>query len=425
MSMSVARPPGWCSPATTRTSVVSTGSRSWTSLTQPPPLRSGLCRFPHFENEDVDACGDTLLVSNDRGTRDVGAILYVVDISDPATPSLLSETPIGWTGESGIRGGGHIANFVTDDCRWVWLDGGDKVDVVDLKDRAAPVHVGRFESAASLSDAFKVTHDTEKDSKGNLWSVGGGGAAGYKMTDDPLAPKLLGVTGSEAVNDDFTAQEGNLNDFILHNSQRRGKKLLVTEEDYIDMEGEDAGTGQCNGQGRFETYSLKGLKKKGKIKSLDTWETELNGMFTDGSADSKSPVTANCSSHWFDAHHGVAAIGWYEQGVRFVDYSNPKDLRQVGYYVPANGSVWAAYWSPTDPNHEIVYSADVYRGIDVLRISKGGSSAKTVTAPILDEWFGDVSTAIVGKLAASDTFGWACPIFTVAPTTGLPTAIRP
>ena len=73
-------------------------------------------------------------------------------------------------------------------------------------------------------------------------------------------------------------------------------------------------------------------------------------MFTDGSVDSKAPVTVNCSSHWFDAKGGIAAIGWYEQGVRFLDYRTPTDVKQVGYYIPANGSTWAAYWSPTDPN---------------------------------------------------------------------------
>jgi hypothetical protein len=66
-------------------------------------------------------------------------------------------------------------------------------------------------------------------------------------------------------------------------------------------------------------------------------------MFTSGAVDSKGPVTVNCSSHWFDAQDGVAAVGWYEQGVRFLDYRTPTDIKQVGYYIPANGSTWAAY----------------------------------------------------------------------------------
>ena len=65
---------------------------------------------------------------------------------------------------------------------------------------------------------------------------------------------------------------------------------------------------------------------KGAITPVDTWETELNGMFTSGAVDSKAPVTVNCSSHWFDAKDGVATVGWYEQGVRFLDYRTPSDI---------------------------------------------------------------------------------------------------
>jgi hypothetical protein len=42
---------------------------------------------------------------------------------------------------------------------------------------------------------------------------------------------------------------------------------------------------------------------------------------------------------------------------------------RVGYYIPAKGSTWASYRSPTDPNGEVVYTTDVYRGGDVLRIT--------------------------------------------------------
>ena len=123
-------------------------------------------------------------------------------------------------------------------------------------------------------------------------------------------------------------------------------------------------------------------------------------MFTGGAVDSKAPVTVNCSSHWFDAKDGIAAVGWYEQGVRFLDYRTPTDITQVGYYIPANGSTWAAYWSPTDPNGEIVYTADAYRGVDVLRIDGGGLTGKKVKAPVRDEWFGSPTADAVVVPAA-------------------------
>ena len=236
--------------------------------------------LPHFENEDVDLCGNVLMVVNDRATSDLGAILYVVSIANPTTPTVAAVLPLGLTGSG--RGSGHIANFVKPDCSQAWIDGGDHVEVVDLSVPTAPRSLGKFESAAADSDAFRVSHDTELDSTGTVWNVGGGGAAGYRLTANPLAPQLLGTTGDAGRN------PSPYNDFILHNSQRRGKTLLVTEEDYVDTD--EVPPGGCRGQGKFETWDVSRLET-GAITPQDTWETELNGMFTDGSVDSKAPVT--------------------------------------------------------------------------------------------------------------------------------------
>jgi hypothetical protein len=363
------------------------------------PTVVGALPLPHFENEDVDLCGNTLIVVNDRVTRDLGSVMYVVSIADRTSPKIAAVLPLGLTGGSG-RGSGHIANFVTADCSQAWVDGGDHVEVVDLSNPAAPRSLGKFESAASKSTAFRVSHDTERDSTGTVWNVGGGGAAGYRLTANPLAPALLGTTGTPGVN------PSPYNDFILHNSQRRGKTLLITEEDYIDTS--EVPPGGCRGQGKFETWDLSGLAK-GAITPLGTWETELNGMFTGGAVDSKAPVTVNCSSHWFDAQSGIAAVGWYEQGVRFLDYRTPAAIKQVGYYIPANGSTWAAYWSPTDRNGQVVYTADAYRGVDVLRIDGGGRNATTTKAPVPKSWLGSSASAS-DVFVPHPTFGFMCPL---------------
>jgi hypothetical protein len=362
------------------------------------PHVAGVLPLPHFENEDVDLCGDTLLVVNDREAQDLGSIMYVISIADPTTPFVTAVLPLGLTGSG--RGSGHIANFVKTDCSQAWVDGGDHVEVVDLTVPSAPRSLGKFESAASMSDAFKLSHDSELDSTGTVWNVGGGGAAGYRLTANPLAPQLIGTTGAAGAN------PSPYNDFILHNSQRRGKTLLLTEEDYIDTD--EVPPGGCRGQGKFETWDLSRLNS-GTITPQDTWETELNGMFTGGAVDSKAPVTVNCSSHWFDAKAGVAAVGWYEQGVRFLDYRTPTDIAQVGYYIPANGSTWAAYWSPTDPNGEVVYTADAYRGVDVLKIDGGGLTGKKVKAPVRDEWFGSPA-ADSPSFQPHSTYGFMCPV---------------
>jgi hypothetical protein len=366
------------------------------------PEVAGALALPHFENEDVDLCGNVLIVVNDREAKDLGSIMYVIDISAPTSPQIDAILPLGLTGSG--RGSGHIANFVKPDCTQTWVDGGDHVEVVDLTDPAAPHSLGKFASAAADSAAFNVSHDTELDSTGTVWNVGGGGAAAYRLTTSPLNPQLLATTGDAGRN------PSPYNDFILHNSQRRGGTLLVTEEDYIDTD--EVPPGGCRGQGKFETWDISGLSS-GSIRPQGTWETELNGMFTGGSVDSKAPVTVNCSSHWFDAKNGVAAVGWYEQGVRFLNYTRPKTIQQVGYYIPANGSTWAAYWSPTDPNGEIVYTADAYRGVDVLKIDGGGVTGKKVTAPVPSSWFGtqaSPTSSFSDSFQSHPIFGFVCPV---------------
>src|SRR5215210_7453504 len=47
------------------------------------PRPVGALPLPHFENEDVDLCGNTLLVVNDRATRDIGSLMYVISIANP------------------------------------------------------------------------------------------------------------------------------------------------------------------------------------------------------------------------------------------------------------------------------------------------------------------------------------------------------
>jgi len=41
-----------------------------------------------------------------------------------------------------------------------------------------------------------------------------------------------------------------------------------------------------------------------------------------------------CSAHYFDERDGIVAQGWYQQGTRFLDVSDPTDIRQIGYFIP-------------------------------------------------------------------------------------------
>jgi hypothetical protein len=132
---------------------------------------------------------------------------------------------------------------------------------------------------------------------------------------------------------------------------------------------------------------------------MNQWKTEVSGApFVSGN---KAPVTANCSSHWFQERGGIAAVGWYEQGMRLLDVRNPKKIKQVGYWLPPNAVTWGAYWI----NDEIVYTADVGRGIDILRV-KSSNGAPSVIAPIRASWLG--AGPRVDLVKATQRWKWAC-----------------
>ena len=143
--------------------------------------------------------------------------------------------------------------------------------------------------------------------------------------------------------------------------------MAVTEEDYTRP--------GCEGQGSLQTWQITDERN-----SDGTQQAEAAGPVDhraerarDAGAAARRPP-ANCSAHWFDEDGGLVAQGWYDQGVRFLDISNPGQIRQVGYYA-TGGSFWAAYFAPSDPKREIVYALDTAGGIDVLHIDRGAGAS--------------------------------------------------
>ena len=357
------------------------------------PAEVGRLPLPHFENEDVDLGGDILLISNDAAEST--GILYVIDISDPTSPTIRSAFPMGGNPVEG--GPGHTASCILD-CRFAWVTDGGAIKVIDLRDPDAPVDMGTFETPAGGGIA---THDVQVDGDGYPWVVGFGGAAAYELpkgyAGDGLG-RLVLTTDSDGESTYLTelglGDGSKPNDYILHNSLRRAGSsvLYVTEEDYTRP--------GCRGAGSFETWTVdtKGRKKLDEEQShvLDMWQTELL-------ADAAQPA-AMCSAHYFDEHGGIVAQAWYQQGTRFLDVSDPTDIRQIGYFVPPGALTWAAYFAPGDETGRTVYVLDAVHGITVLHLGgPGAGEAATVRAPVLPEW-----TAPLDGATASSTFGTAC-----------------
>ena len=386
-------------------------------ISQPgAPVELGRLPLPHFENEDVDLGGNILLISNDAAES--RGILYIIDISDPAAPELLSFLDMGGNPVEG--GAGHTASCVLR-CKFAWVTDGGGIRVIDLRDPAQPKSVGTY--ALPQEGLINITHDVQKDRSGLYWVASYGGTFAYRLPDgyDPAKHKLGNLVtrtdgrGLSTYEQHFGTNDGtNWNDYIHHNSERSasGSVLYITEEDYNRP--------TCRGAGSFQTWAVP-LNRSGDpngkpLFPLDSWAPE---HLSDGTV-----ATAMCSAHYFDVKDNLVAQGWYEAGLRFLDVSDPRNIRQIGYYIPPNAMTWAAYFTPTDPTGRIVYVLDASHGIDVLKISRparGPLSSprrpcrstrdcrqqrpRTATAPTRPEWYTTQPRGI-----ADPRFGYACRI---------------
>ncbi|MDQ3936326.1 MAG: hypothetical protein M3340_17035, partial [Actinomycetota bacterium] len=345
------------------------------------PRKIGSLSLPHFENEDVDLGGDILLISNDPSEGK--GILYVISIKDPANPVILSTfdtgTIFGSEGEvffgTPTRGTGHTASCIQG-CRYVYLAGtAAGIDIVDLTNPAAPKFAGNVRVEEATGGL--ATHDVQVDGEGLAWIVGAGGTAAYDVTD-PKKPKLVHRT-----NDQGKSRYGveptdgkSLNDFIHHNSHRLNNSSIVTappgsdpaaESSVVVVTEEDYNRPTCDGAGQVETWQIGDDRI---LRPLDDYVVPVD------------PARASlCSAHYFDERSGLLAQGWYEAGTRFLDVTNPGDIRPVGYWIPEKNMTWSVYYPPTDPSGELVYSLDHARGIDVLRIERAAPVARVEPPP--------------------------------------------
>jgi hypothetical protein len=175
------------------------------------------------------------------------------------------------------------------------------------------------------------------------------------------------------------------NDFIHHNSFRpnaeafvpdaepslaNGNVLLVTEEDYEQVD--------CTKAGSFQTWWVKRLDgTPDAIVPLDKVEVADLGSFP-------LPVGGFCSAHWFDFHpSGIVTVGFYGGGTQLVDIRDPRDIKPYGHAVWGASEVWDSYWVPdynhrdvrTDRKTNIAYSVDLVRGLDVYTVDLPGQAA--------------------------------------------------
>src|SRR5215211_4941321 len=359
---------------------------------------------------------------------------YVISYADPSDLQQIGdfvELPVGHTTSS------------IEDCNYVWTGGparltpggrgdGRPIWVTNLKD---PAHPETFPNPIDLGRNDGLTdysHDVDVDSSGVAWVSGRGGLTGYATRGewrDPKTDTVREATPWDPVLVAGGVVQGGSNgvaqpktDFI-HNSTRPlngevhasdvpdGNIALMTEEDFTEP---------CDQRGRIVaadiTSSLGGEgatnstpDDKFRMKALDSLHPAINRSARGTSA----PITSY-SAHYFELSGSTLAAAWYGEGLRVIDASDARNLRQVGYYYvtgtdratnPSSLS-WDTAW-----RGDLVHLFDMDRDIEILRL-KGGA-AHAARLPTVRE-----PRARADRLAAVSIEGLTagslvCPLFTM------------
>ncbi len=316
-----------------------------------------------------------------------GQEVVVVDVTDPASPRI--------RGRAAATTSTHTVACVDDtDCRYAYTAGNSSTQsfsILDFTDPDNPREVDADPAVEGVQPFTSPTagHKWNFDDAGYGTHTGFDGSAVFDVSD-PLRPELVTTTGEAGKGTD-PAFAG-YNDFIHHNSFRpnaerfvagaepsfaNGNVLLVTEEDYVDVDCATAGSFQA-----WHVTSLSGAPSA--IRPLDKVELADLGSYP-------LPVGAFCSAHWFDVHpSGIAAVGFYGGGLQLVDARDPRDLKPYGHAVWGASEVWDAYWVPayskrgvaTSKKTNIVYTVDLVRGLDVYTVDLPGGTESEPLLPL-------------------------------------------
>jgi hypothetical protein len=367
---------------------------------------------------------------------------YVISYADPAHLKQvgdLVELPVG-----------HTTSCI-DDCRFVWTGGparrddlaylgdftpggrgdGRPIWVTDLRD---PSHPKTFPNPIDLGRNDGLTdysHDVDVDKKGFAWVSGRGGLLGYAThgkwrdpkTDSvrratPWDPVLVaggGLPGGDA----GVAQPQT--DFIHNSTRPVGGKVRAAgvPKDHVALMTEEDFTEPCDQGGRIVaadiTSSLGGEGAVGSTPEHPFRMTALDSFHPARNApDSSSKVLPDCSAHYFELSGSTLAAAWYGEGLRIIDASDARDLRQVGYYYvtatdpAANPSSlsWDTAW-----RGDLVYLFDMDRGIEILRL-KGGPARSARLASVREPARRVDRLAAVPVRASTGDGALICPLFT-------------
>ena len=311
---------------------------------------------------------------------------------------------------------GHTATCI-DDCNYIWTGGparrndlaylgpftpgargdGRPIWVTDLRNPARPRVFGQPIDLWRNDSLTDYSHDVNVDERGIAWVSGRGGIRGY-ATEGRWRDPLMNITREAEPWDPILVAGGGVGGTaqptgFMHNSLRpvdgsteadgvrRGNVLIGTEEDF---------TTPCEASGRVVfsdiTDSLGGEPAANSTPESPYRMTPLDSFHPTDTGEAVEE-SLGCSAHYFELSGSTLGVAWYGQGLRLLDVSDARDVRQIGYYRvtgtdpetnPSSNS-WDLAW-----RGRYAYLFDMDRGIEILKLRRSTASSarmRSVRAP--------------------------------------------
>lgn len=328
--------------------------------------------------EDPDTDGSILLL--DGATTPVGIPqLHVIDVSDPTRLQVLSTVDVTDHTWTCVSAGGP------DRCAYAY---GRTGHIVDLTDPSDPeLLAATWREAVGYGDRSNTpyAHDLTEIRSGLVMSAGAD--AILMDTSDPTAPvRLAAIAGQERFStlgyhsvewaDDGRAPYVVLGTEISPNgptsvagSDCKGDNSVVETWDAREiltaLDAYEAGA------------SAKEAFAGAAFRHADSFDAGGRGIFRYGHA----PGHVLYCAHWMDLHPafdagGAMAVSYYNRGTRFVEVAGDGIMREIGWFVPADGYSGSPRWI-TD---QVVYIMDYRRGLEVVELTDGRAPRARHTA---------------------------------------------
>jgi hypothetical protein len=302
--------------------------------------------------------------------------MFLVDVSDPEVgprvvggvrvPSAHTLTPMPGTDYVYVHPGGLGV-------------GGGVTSIVDVSDPTRPRVAGSFTPSAA------GCHDLQFLDRRPIAFCASGGAGEIQTWDvtNPIAPKIIGRTVNPAIQ-------------FPHNAvpSPDGRYLVVNDEAFAVHE---CATG-AGVLGALWVYDISDPANPVPVSRI----APPRGP---NAVNAAGGTAAWCTAHNYTFIPGTRTLvaSWFTGGTTVEDLSDPLLPRRIAHYQPPDADTYSAAW-----HDGLIYTADMRRGIEVLRLT--GLAEGALTGPIVDRPRVDRTDELLPP-------GWVAP--TRAPHTGL------